>query len=149
MEKEKMKLARPNYFQGVLQLRDVTIDVLDFVKKLIDKRHDAVVSKTVEYKNGIDLYLSSQKYIRVIGKKLKENYGGEVIISSKLHTRNKQGKELYRINLMFRLPNHKVGEVVIVRGSKIKIISIGRKIFGKDMDTGKKVTIRSKDLARS
>ncbi|MEK6828160.1 MAG: hypothetical protein AABX78_02315, partial [Nanoarchaeota archaeon] len=67
-------------------------------------------------------------------------------ISSKLHTTNKQGKELYRINVLFKLSKYKKGDVVSVRGDKVKLIRIGKKIFAKDLKTGKKVTIRNSDL---
>lgn len=141
-----MKLPRPDYYQGILQLRDINDEILNFVRNQIKKRSDTAVTKTVKFSNGVDLYITSQKFIRILGKKLKESFGGELKITSKLHTRNKQGKDLYRVNVLFKLSKYKKGDVVSVRGDKVRLIRIGKKIFAKDLKTGKKVTIRSNDL---
>lgn len=140
-------LPRANYYQGILQLRDVNDEIIAFVRNQIKKRKDEVaITKTVRLPNGFDFYITSQKFIRILGKKLKESFGGELKVSSKLHTTNRQGKELYRVNVLFRLLKHKAGSVVSVRGEEIRILSMGGKIFGRNLKTGKRVTIRSADL---
>jgi|SRR3989344_4559404 len=144
-----MKLPRPNYYQGVLQLRNINQDVIIFVRNLIEKRDNVAITKTVNFPDGIDLYITSQKYIRMIGKKLKDSFRGELTISSRLHTKSKMGKDLYRVNALFKLHDQKVGDVVNVRGDDLKIIKFGKKIFAKDIKTGKKVTIRSSDLPQN
>lgn len=141
-----MKFARSNYYQGILQLRDVNDEILDFVGNQIKKRNDVAVTRTVKYANGVDLYLTSQRFIKALGKKLRESFGGQLKISSKLHTKNRQGRELYRVNALFRLPKYKAGDVVSIRGDEVKLISIGGKIFAKDMKTGRKIRIRNSDL---
>lgn len=141
-----MKLARPNYFQGILQLRNINEDILSFVKDQIRNRQDVLVARTVNFPDGVDLYITSQKYIRIIGKKLKDKFGGELKISSKLHTRNRQGKDLFRINVLYKSPKHRTGDIVTVRGDEVRLIKIGKKIFAKDMKTGRRLVIRGKDL---
>ncbi len=143
-----MALARPNYYQGILQLRDVGNEVIAFVYAQIQKRGDVGVTRTVKFSNGIDLYLTSQKFIRILGKKLRESFGGELKISSKLHTRNRQGKDLYRINALFRPSRYKIGDIVAVRGDNVKLLQIGKKIFGRDLKSGKKLTVRRSDLPK-
>ena len=141
-----MKLSRSDYFQGILQLRNVNEEILSFVHNQIKKRGDVAVTRTVKYSNGIDLYITSQKFIRILGKKLKDSFGGELKISYKLHTRNKQGKDLYRVNALFKPLKYRKGDLVSVRGDEVRLISIGKKIFARNLKTGKKVTIRSSDL---
>ena len=141
-----MNLPRSDYFQGILQLRDINEEILSFVHNQIKKRGDVAVTKTVKLANGLDLYITSQKFIRILGKKLKDSFGGELKISAKLHTTNRQGKELYRVNALFRLSKYKKGDIVSVRGDELRLISIGKKIFAKNIKTGKKVTIRNKEL---
>ncbi len=143
-----MKLARSDYYEGVLQLRHVNDEIINFVLNQIIKRGNVAITKTVKFSNGVDLYITSQKYIRILGKKLKDSFGGELKISSKLHTRNKQGKYLYRVNVLFKISKYKKGDIVSIRGEKVRLITIGKKIFAKDLKTGKKVTIRSNDLPR-
>ena len=142
----KMKLSRSDYYQGVLQLRDVNDEIVSFVHNQIKKRSDVAITKIVRLSNGFDLYITSQKFIRILGKKLKDSFGGELKVSSKLHTRSKQGKDLYRVNVLFKFSKHRKGNIVMVRGDKVRLISIGKKIFGRDLKTGKKITIRSSDL---
>ena len=141
-----MNLPRSDYFQGILQLRDINDEILSFVHNQIKKRGDVAVTRTVRLANGLDPYITSQKFIRILGKKLKDSFGGELKISSKLHTTNRQGKELYRVNVLFRLSKYKKGDIVSVRGDEVRLISIGKKIFAKNIKTGRRVTIRNKEL---
>ena len=129
--KKNIKLSRPDYFQGILQLREIDDNVLEFVHDQISKRNDVAITRTVKLPNGVDLYVTSQKYIRTLGKKLMESFGGELKISSKLHTTNRQGKELYRVNVLFKLPRFKIGDIVNVKGEQVKLIRLGRRIFAK------------------
>lgn len=142
-----MKLPRPDYFQGILQLRDVNNEILSFVYNQIKKRGDIAITRTIKFPNGIDLYITSQKFIRILGKKLKESFGGELKTSSRLHTISRHGKELHRVNVLFKLSKYKKGDVVTIRGDKVRLIGIGEKIFARNLNTGKKVTIRRRDLA--
>ena len=141
-----MKLPRSNYFQGILQLRDINDEIIHFVHSQIKKRGDVAVTRTVKFPNGVDLYITSQKFIRILGKKLKESFGGELKTSAKLHTKSKQGKDLYRVNVLFKPSMYKKGNVISVRGDSVKLIRIGKKIFARNLKTGKKMTIRSADL---
>ncbi|MBI2654547.1 hypothetical protein HYX02_07130 [Candidatus Woesearchaeota archaeon] len=141
-----MALPRSDYYQGVLQLRDVNDEIISFVHNRINKRGDVAVTKTVKHQNGLDLYMTSQKFIRILGKKLKDSFGGELKISSKLHSKSKEGKELHRVNVLFKLSKYRKGDIVTVRGDEVRLISIGKKTFARNLKTGKKVTIRSSDL---
>lgn len=143
-----MNLPRPNYYQGILQLRNVNEEVLAFIRNQIKKRGDVAITKSARLPNGVDLYITSQKFIRILGKKLKESFGGELKVSSKLHTRNRQGKDLYRVNVLFRLLKYKKGDIVSVRGEQLRLISIGRKIFARNLKNGRKVTVRGSEFDR-
>jgi NMD protein affecting ribosome stability and mRNA decay len=144
----KLILPRYNYFQGILQLRDANEEIMAYVKNQLGKRQDVAVTKIVKHKNGTDLYITSQQFIRSVAKKLKDNFGGELKISSQLHTKSKTGKDLYRVNAFFRPSRFRAGDVVPVRGDDIKILRVGNRIFGRDMKTGKKLKIRREDLPR-
>ena len=147
-ETQKAKFARPNYYQGILQLRDVNDEILNFVANQIKKREDVAVTKAVKLQNGIDLYITSQKFIRILGKKLRDSFGGEIKVSAKLHTRSKTGKDLFRVNVFFRLPKYKRGDIIEIRGDKVKLLQTGNRIFALDLKTGKRIKIRNDDLPR-
>ena len=81
-----------------------------------------------------------------MGKKLRKSFGGQLKTSSKLHTRSKTGRDLYRVNVLYRPAKYKRGDIVAVRGDKVKLLYVGKRIFALDLKTGKKIKIRSEDL---
>ena len=134
---------RPDYFEGILQLRNPNEKVLDFVHHSIKNRKDVQVAKTSKSPNGIDIYLSSQKYLIIIGRKLQENFGGEINITRRIHTRSRStSKDIYRVTVLFRLPYFKKGDIITHRGKKLLILNLGRKVFCRDLETGRKITLR-------
>ena len=135
------------YFEGILQLRNTDKDVLDFVLNLVEKRDGVSVSKIEKVANGLDLYFTSQKFLQQVGKKLKGNFNGELKTSVKLFTRNRiTGKEVYRVNVLFRQHNIKKGDIIPYKGEEVQIIGVGKKILAKNTKTGKKLTLNFKDL---
>ena len=99
-----MIYSNTQYFESILQLRPNKREILDFVKKQIDKKEKVFISKEINQKTGIDLYLTSNKFAITLGKLLKKRFKGTVKISKTLHTRHKQiGKLLYRVTVCFRL----------------------------------------------
>ncbi len=138
-----------NYFEGILQLRNIGNEVVEFALKEIEKNENTYVANTKKVTNGIDIYISPQKFLRSLGNKLQNRFGGQLIVSTKLHTRNKvTSRDVYRVNMLFRLPKFKKGDVIEYKGDKIKIISIHKKVLAKDIKTGKKLNISFKDLFR-
>lgn len=99
-----MIYAKDQYYEAILQIRPKNKGVLDFVKELIDKRNDTFISKEKENKYGYDLYLTSQKFAQIIGRKLKKAFKGELKISRKLYGRSRQTSRIvYRLTVCFRL----------------------------------------------
>jgi NMD protein affecting ribosome stability and mRNA decay len=137
----------PQYFEGNLQLRDITEEILDFVYDQIDKS-DVWVAKEAIFKNGRDIYISSNKFLRNLGKKLQRKFGGEVKETATLHTRSRQtSKDLYRVTLFFRPVKFKVGDIITYRDEEVKITSLGKKVNVRSIKTAKKQMINFKDLA--
>ena len=93
-----------DYYEAIIQLRPYKKEVLDFVRNKIAKRKNVFISKETELKTGIDLYISSQKFARALGKKLKKSFKGELKTTRKLFSRNRQtSKDIYRVTVCFRL----------------------------------------------
>ena len=94
--------------------------------------------------------MSPQKFLRSLGNKLQSKFGGQLMLSTKLHTKSREtSRDLYRVNLLFRIPNFKKGDIIVYKGDKIKIISVHKKVFAKDIKTVKKLNISFKDIFRS
>jgi NMD protein affecting ribosome stability and mRNA decay len=141
---DKCSKKGTDYFEGTLQLRDVTPEVLNFVREDMAKHavDGAHVTKEKGKGGNIDFKMTSTKYMRQLGKRLKQKFSGELTETVKLFTRNKQtSKEVYRTNVLFRLRKFKIGDIVESRGRKIKIKTMSKRVSGVDMDTGKKVFV--------
>jgi len=113
--------AGSQYFEGTLQLREATQELIDFVRADIAAHAKDGVHIESEKGKGksLDFKLTSTKYMRQLGKRLKARFNGELTETVKLFTRNKQtSKEVYRTNVLFRLRPYKVGDVVESRGRK-------------------------------
>lgn len=135
------------YFEGILQLRDPNEEVLDFVAKEMEK-NKITLAKTKEYKNGIDLYLSSQRFIRAVGKKLQDKFGGVLKMSKKLHTVSKvTSKSLYRVTVFFKMLPFRAGDVIKYQGEEWKILSIDTQVRLKNIKSGKKKQVKTEELA--
>jgi len=136
-----------DYYEGVLQLRNPNNEIIEFIDNQIKKRADVFITKEKRVNNGIDFYITSQKYLQAIGKKLKKQFSGELKISSKLHTKSRQtSKNLYRVHVLFRVANCNIGDILNFKGDSVKILKMGKKILAKNIKTGKKLSINYKDL---
>ena len=103
-------IKHTHYFEGILQLRNVTQEALDFAIKEISKKENAHIAMVEKVTNGQDIYMAPQTFLRTLGNKLQSRFGGQLVVSRKLHTRNHQtGREVYRVNTLFRMPNFKKG----------------------------------------
>ena len=142
-------IRNKDYFEGILQLRNIGNEVVEFAVKEIEKNENANIAKVSKVTNGVDIYLSPQKLLRSLGNKLQHHFGGQLAVSRKLHTRSRvTSKDLYRVNVLFRSPNFKKGDIIEYKGDKIKIVAVHKKVFAKDIKTGKKLNISFKDLFR-
>ncbi|MEK7173111.1 MAG: NMD3-related protein [Patescibacteria group bacterium] len=138
-----------DYFEGILQLRDVSDEVVEFAVKEIERNESSSIAKIKKVTNGVDVYISPQTLLRSLGNKLQNRFGGQLMVSTKLHTRNRvTSRDLYRVNLLFRPPKFKKGDIIEYKGDKIKVINIHKKVFAKDVKTGKKLNISFKALFR-
>jgi len=124
----------PDYFEGTLQLRNPTQEIVDFVEN-----SGAQISKVEELKNGLDLYFVSQRALRSLGKDLGRRFSGELKTSNRLFTRNRlTGKEVYRVTVLFRCYNLRKGGIVAVRGISYKVLAVGKKVYLQNEKTGEK-----------
>ena len=93
-----------NYYEGTLQLRNPNEEVINFIKNQFKNNEKVWVAKYETLKTGIDIYISSNRFLLALGKKLKKSFKGELKTSRKLHTKHKMtSKEVYRVTVLFRL----------------------------------------------
>ncbi len=137
----------PQYFEGTLQLRDCPKKVIDFVREQVEKDPYAHIAKEKKLKNGLDLYLSSNKFMRKLGRVLRQKFGGIISESVRLYSRDRMtSREMYRVTVLFKMVPFKVGDVIDFRGEKQKVMAIKEKITLKNISTGKNKLYRYRDV---
>lgn len=128
------------YFEGTLQLRNATPEALAFVRKDLAAAAGVHLTKETGHGKDLDFKITSAKYLRALGKRLKQRFNGELHETSKLFSLNKQtGKEIHRVTVLFKLRDYRIGDVVEnSKGQKIRIKTLGKRASGIDVETGKK-----------
>lgn len=98
-----MRQLNRQYFEATIQLRPDNKELVQFVKKQMEKHPDVFVSQEIHKKYGTDLYVSSRKFATLMGKRLKLSFKGKVTLSRKLFTKDRySGKAIYRVTVCFR-----------------------------------------------
>ena len=135
----KQEDVHKDYFEGTIQLRNASKELVDFVKQLIEKTPDVWIVKETKIKSGLDMRISSLKFLRRLPEKIKQRFFGISKMSSTLFSRNKQtGKNIYRGTVMFRQASFKRGAVFVVRGVEMQVQSISDKVQLREKENGKK-----------
>ena len=128
------------YFEGILQLRPADNEIDAFISKIaVD-----FIAKKKKVRNGIDYYMSSNSFLKKLGKRLQKEIGGSLLFSESLHTRDRQSsKDLYRVTALFRLYPFRIGDVVVSKKTLYLVTGSGKEPTGKNLVTRKKSKISS------
>ena len=132
------------YYEAVLQLREVSEEVYHAVEHEIEKA-GIYVAKFKKVKKGKDYFLADGKFTKKLGKNLVDTFGGEYKISASLFTQ-KDGKDIYRLTVLFRGIPFKKGNLLRYKGEKYILKIIGKKAMLQHTENGKKVHVSKKDF---
>src|SRR3989338_9979460 len=134
-----MKPTGGGYFEGILQLRETTDEIANWVRNKVQKDAKAVITKEKPVTNGIDLYFNDQHYLQSLGKKLKLQFGGTLTISRRLHTVHKiTSKLLYRVSVLYKPLPFKRGDIIDVHGEQAIVLAVGSKVQIRYLSSSKK-----------
>ncbi|HUT27361.1 MAG TPA: NMD3-related protein [Methanomassiliicoccales archaeon] len=115
-----------NYYEGTLQVRtrdrkmpeDLREEIMDRILKMMDEHMKdnrelfiSKINRLTTSQGGIDVILSSSVIGRNLAHHLADQYAAEVKETAKLVTQ-KQGKDLYRVTFVVRLPAYRFGDLV-------------------------------------
>ncbi|HLD87365.1 MAG TPA: NMD3-related protein [Candidatus Nanoarchaeia archaeon] len=139
---------RAQYYEGTLQIRNPTERVLDFIEGEIRRDGKVWIAKKDILKNGYDLQMSSQTFMRNLGRKLKQKYGGELILSEKAAGRNKHGHFQSRVNVLFRLYPFRKGGAVVYRGEEYTVMELAHRVRIKSKLDGQSKTVGYDELSK-
>ncbi len=132
---------RAEYYEGTLQLRNPSDEVLNYVENSMKEDGKVWIAKKVKLPNGYDLQLSSQAFLKQLARKLRIIFVGELVQSIKETGYNKHGKAQVRLNILFRQYPFKKGSKVVYKGDTYVIIEAAHKIRIKSLETGKSRTV--------
>ncbi len=139
-----------DYFEGILQIRGGSKELLQWVHNKIVSDGRARVAKEKKVKNGVDLYLSDQHYLQNLGRKIKEKFIGILKVSKRLHTMNKMtSRHVYRITVLFKVLPFKRGDIITVHGEQVEIMTIGHRAQIKNVKGGQKKEVSLDVLSRT
>ena len=93
------------YYEAVIQLRNPSPELINLINNQLRKSPDAFISTIIPLKDGFDIYISSQRFARNLGNKMKRAFkNSELKISRKIVTRNRQtSRDVYRAAVFFKL----------------------------------------------
>ena len=145
-----------HYYEGILQVRaegrGLTPRELRAVRTLVASRVERgrdeggdFVSKTEEVHGGLDFYVSTNALGTRLAKEVADALGGTITASPKLYGQ-RQGRELYRVTTLVRLPAFGVGEVVRHKDALAEVVALRPFVELRDLVTGETRRFKPKDL---
>lgn len=134
----------PGYFEAILQLRDTTPEAVKFAEAEI-KREQIPLVKKLKVKNGWDYYLADSDFTKALGKKLQHLFGGEQMTTASLHT-HKEGKDIYRLTVLFRGASFRKGDLVEFQGEKHEVKILGKNLVLQNLKTGEKKRMKYREM---
>ena len=136
-----------DYFEGILQIRYGSPELLKWVLARIKADGRARVAKEKKVTNGVDVYISDQHYLQNLGRQIKKKFIGILKVSRRLHTTDKMtSKLLYRVTVLFKVLPFKRGDIVTLHGEQVEVLNIGNKAQVKDVKSGAKKDVELESL---
>ena len=139
------------YFEGILQVRNSTDEINDFIKKDIKKN----MSKGVHINKEIDLdgtgtnidyYLTDKRYLKSIAEKLRNSFGARIKQNAQLFSIDwSTSKNVYRLNVLVEFPSYHKNDVLKINEHLFKIVSMDEKIHVINVETNAKTSLSHKD----
>lgn len=135
----------PDYYEAILQLRDCSKEAISFLRKEMSES-GVSVAKIVEEKNGLDFYLADKRAAKSLGRKLREKFGGDYLITATLWGMKKD-REVYRLTVLYRGINFKKGDKVEYLGEEHEVkLLLDNKLILQNLKTGGKKQVKYKEL---
>jgi nonsense-mediated mRNA decay protein 3 len=153
---ERCSRIAGGYYAAIVQIRaDYRVPTDDELTTAEDIAvsslgEDDFVSRKQMLKEGLDIYVSSAEYGYRISRAVVKKLGGSFSESRKLYGR-KDGRDIYRVTFLVRLPGFQKGEIVEFRDRRIAVENVmeGRGIEGADMNTGEQVFLTKKEMMKA
>ncbi len=137
---------RLEYFEAILQLRDVSEEIVKLAYAEI-ARAKIHIAKTENFKTGLDVYLADAPFTKNLAKSLQQKFGGKYQVTASLFSQH-DGKEIYRITVLFRGLSFSRNDIVEYKGEDYKIQALGKEIVLNHLITGKKKHLKYAEMEK-
>ncbi|HIG97979.1 TPA: hypothetical protein HA231_00960 [Candidatus Woesearchaeota archaeon] len=151
-----MKTAKhAKYYESILQLRNPSGDVDDMVHRVVgavnsQNAADIFISKKKKVTNGVDIYLSSNRFAVEIGRDLFRAFGGEFKVTKKLFSQHRlTSRLLYRVTVLFRMAPFKVGDFILLEDEAFKVLNIAKIVLLENLGARHQVELAYKAILRN
>lgn len=125
------------YFEAIIQVRghedrpltdldDMEEQVRDELDRLAG-RDGAFFSKIDRVRGGLDFYVGSTEVARVLSRELVNKWGASHQETAKLVGKTSDGRDMFRVTMLVRLPSYGRGDFVRVDGELHKVLDVARK----------------------
>ncbi|MCJ7640181.1 MAG: hypothetical protein MUO70_10010 [Euryarchaeota archaeon] len=122
-----------------LEIAGINIDLVQKTDRL------AFIAKTIWLREGLDLYIGSVKAAKRIARALLREMGGTISDSAKL-TGRRDGKDVYRVTYLVRLPEFPTGTIILCRQHIYEICSTISATNAVDLETGNRTALNPEAL---
>ncbi len=122
-----------------LEIAATTIDLAQKADRL------AFIAKTIWLREGLDLYVGTAKAAKRIVRAVLREMGGTFSDSAKLIGR-RDGKDVYRVTFVMRLPEFPVGTIILSRQHMFEICSTRSTTNAVDLETGHRTALNAEEL---
>lgn len=132
------------------ELRDIRTVVENFIGELQAKGNRGLFITDIGQEHGrLDFYISEKGPSLIIAKKIQEQYGGTIKQSSK-NIGMKDGRQIYRMTYLIRLPSYKKGDFLKHNNSFFSIVSIhANKVKMMNLSNWEETTIDIKTIQKA
>jgi nonsense-mediated mRNA decay protein 3 len=155
---ERCSKMHGKYYEAILQVRaqwrDLTTDEIDLVRSrvgaLVQKAdRDDYVRNEEQVDGGLDFQLGKLMRGKTMARTLAQELGGKVTESSKL-AGNKEGRELFRVTFLLRLPAFRPGDFIRLDKRVLLVTHAGPQgTSATDLSTGTGETLDDKAAERT
>lgn len=139
------------YFEGILQIRNASDEIYNFIRHDLTRNKVRGVHITKEIiidtqGKDRDYYYTDKKYLRIIAEKLRQHFGAIVKHNAQLFSIDwETSKNLYRLNVLVEFPKYSKNDVIKIEKQLYRIISMDEKIHVLNLNTNTKTLFPHKD----
>jgi nonsense-mediated mRNA decay protein 3 len=156
---ERCSRVRGKYFEATLQVRGagraLTEREHDLVYRKVQEKamgagdRDSYITKEEERDGGLDFQLGKISVAKGLSRFLADATGGRIIETKTLAGR-KEGKELFRVTFLVRIPNLQSGDFATLDKRMLLVTHVGPGgVSAMDLATGKPEVLDEKDEGRA